>query len=63
MNFVYKSEKSLGILDTMFINRIIEIPLPTPFSVTRSPSHITKALPVVNVMITSRYPSGPVTVI
>ena len=49
MNCVYKFLRSFGIVDTMLINRITDIPLPTPFSVARSPSHITIALPAVKI--------------
>ena len=47
MNCVYKFLKSFGIVETMFIRRITDIPFPTPFSVALSPSHITIALPAV----------------
>ena len=52
INCSYKETKSLGIRERMLINKIIEIPFPTPFSVILSPHHIRNAEPAVNVRTT-----------
>ena len=44
---------SLGILDTILIVRTMEIPFPMPFSVIRSPSHISIAEPAVKLATTT----------
>ena len=43
---------SCGSLETILIRRTIEIPFPTPFSVIRSPIHMTNVDPAVNAKIT-----------
>ena len=50
---LYNVAKSLGIPDMMLIRRTIEIPLPTPFSVILSPSHISIAEPAVSAATTT----------
>jgi hypothetical protein len=52
-NCTYKFTKSLGIVEIILINNTTEIPLPTPFSVIRSPIYIRKAEPAVNVSTTT----------
>ena len=54
INCLYSDWKSLGIRETILINRTIEIPLPMPFSVIRSPIHIRKAEPAVSTRMTIR---------
>ena len=45
--------KSLGILDTILIIKMMEIPFPTPFSVICSPIHISIAEPAVRQQTTT----------
>ena len=44
---LYKVNKSSGILERILINKIIDIPFPTPFSVILSPNHIKNVAPAV----------------
>ena len=53
----------LGKRERMPAKRMMEMPLPTPNSVTRSPIHITKEEPAISVMTITRAghtPSAPV---
>ena len=50
---VYNVAKSLGIPEIMLIKSTIDIPLPTPFSVILSPSHISIAEPAVSAATTT----------
>ena len=43
--------KSLGIVDTILIKRMIEIPFPMPRSVICSPIHMMSSAPAVRIMI------------
>ena len=52
-NVLYNVAKSLGIPEIMLIKSTIEIPLPTPFSVILSPSHISIAEPAVSAATTT----------
>ena len=47
MKFSYSNARSLGTLEIMFTASTMEIPFPMPFSVIRSPSHISIAEPAV----------------
>ncbi len=51
--FSYSSVMSLGIREMMFTHRTMEIPLPTPFSVIRSPIHMSIAEPAVREVTTT----------
>ena len=48
----YSISTSCGRLETILIRSTMEIPLPTPFSVIRSPIHIRRAEPAVIAAIT-----------
>jgi len=50
---LYNVAKSLGIPEIMLIKSTIDIPLPTPFSVILSPSHISIAEPAVSAATTT----------
>ena len=53
MNWLYSLIKSDGILERILIRSTMEIPLPTPFSVMRSPIHINNVEPAVKVTMTT----------